>query len=162
MAAIIGKKEVMEAAQTSFISSTYWTDRIGPIAAITTIKKMIRKNVPKHLEKVGKLVQTGWKKLAEKNRLKINVGGIYPLSHFSFDYDNPLILKTLYTQLMLNEGFLATTAFLAAFSHKKEHVQKYLNATDKVFAIIAESIKKGNPEKYLKGPVCHSEFKRLA
>ena len=32
--ATIGKREVMEAAQTTFISSTFWTERIGPTAAL--------------------------------------------------------------------------------------------------------------------------------
>ncbi|MCM8820505.1 MAG: aminotransferase class III-fold pyridoxal phosphate-dependent enzyme, partial [Candidatus Omnitrophica bacterium] len=51
MAAIVGRSEVMERAEESFISSTYWTERIGPAAAIATIKKMKEKDVPTHLIK---------------------------------------------------------------------------------------------------------------
>ena len=40
MAAIIGKESIMQKAQETFISSTYWTDRIGPVSAIATIKKL--------------------------------------------------------------------------------------------------------------------------
>lgn len=161
MAAIIGKSEVMQAAQDSFISSTYWTDRIGPVASIATIKKIKKNNVPEHLKYCGKKIQEGWKRIAEKNNLKIKVGGIYPLSHFDFEYYNPLVLKTLYTQLMLEKGFLATTGYYASFAHKDKHIEKYLKATDEAFSYISDAIKSGNPEKYLKGPVCHSGFKRL-
>jgi len=161
MAAIIGKSEVMEAAQTSFISSTYWTDRIGPVAAIATIRKMIEKNVPNYLVKQGKTVQQAWTNLAEKHGLKIHVEGIYPLGHFNFEYDNPLVLKTLFTQFMLERGFLATNAYYASFSHKNEQIENYITAVDESFSLINKALEYGNPEKYLKGPVCHAGFKRL-
>jgi len=57
MSAIIGKAKIMEAAQDSFISSTYWTDKIGPVAALATINKMQRLNVPEHLISIGKKIQ---------------------------------------------------------------------------------------------------------
>ena len=161
MAAIIGKPEVMEVAQDSFISSTYWTERIGPVAALATIRKLKRDNIPNHLINIGKNVQEGWKKLSEKHGLNITISGINPLGHFSFNYNNPLVLKTLFTQLMLENGFLATTAFYASFAHKGEHVEKYLEAIDEAFNFIFKAIKEGNPEKYLKGPICHAGFRRL-
>ena len=161
MAAIIGKPEVMEVAQDSFISSTYWTERIGPVAALATIKKLKRENIPEHLINIGKEVQEGWKKLSEKHGLNITVSGINPLGHFSFNYDNALVLKTLFTQLLLENGFLATNAFYASYAHKKEHVEKYLEGADEAFSFISKAIKEGNPEKHLKGPVCHAGFRRL-
>lgn len=161
MAAIIGKRNVMEIAQDTFISSTYWTERIGPVSALATIKKIQKQKVPEHLAKMGKAVQEGWKNLASKHGVKIEVSGIYPLGHFDFIYDKPLVLKTLFTQLMLDRGFLATTAFYASYAHKKEHIKKYLDAVDEVFELISKAIKEGKPEQYLKGPVCHSGFRRL-
>ncbi len=161
MAAIVGKRRVMEVAQDTFISSTYWTDRIGPATAIASIKKMRANNVPKHLAVVGKKIQEGWRLLAAKHGIAVEVSGIYPLSHFLFKYKNSTILKTLFTQLMLERKFLATTAFYSSFAHKDSHINEYLKAVDEVFAFIKKAITKGNPEKYLKGPVCHSGFKRL-
>src|SRR3989338_1249337 len=96
MAAIIGKRNVMEKAQETFISSTYWTERIGHVSALATVKKLKGENVPAHLNKTGKKVQEGWGKLAEKHGLALAISGIYPLSHFSFKYKSPLILKTLF------------------------------------------------------------------
>ena len=158
---VVGKRYVMESAQDSFISSTYWTERIGPTASIATIKKMKEKNVPDHLIKVGQKIQDGWKSSAAKHQLRIKVAGIYPLGHFAFEYENPLVLKTLFTQLMLDRGFLATNGFYASYAHKDEHVKMYLEAADDAFLFISNAIEEGNPEKYLKGPVCHSGFKRL-
>lgn len=161
MGVIIGKKDVMQAAQDSFISSTYWTEGIGPVAAIATIEKFINNNVSEHLTSTGKKVMDIWSKTAEKYNLKVEIGGITPLGHFAFEYEKPLVLKTLFTQLMLEKGFLATTAFYISFAHKDEHITKYAKAVDESFLFISNAIKEGNPEKYLKGGVCHSGFKRL-
>lgn len=161
MGVVIGKKDVMQAAQKSFISSTAWTERIGPATAIATIKYFVDNKVHKHLIKVGETVQKGWKDLAKKNNLKISVGGIAPLSHFAFEYKEPLVLKTLFTQQMLEFGFLASTALDASFAHKQKHIKLYLKACDKTFALISRAIANGDPDKLLKGSVCHSGFKRL-
>ncbi len=161
MAAIIGKADVMDAAQSSFISSTYWTERIGPVAAIATIRKMLKHDVPKHLISTGKLVKDGWTRLAKKHDLNVAIDGIEPLAHFAFQGEHSLVLKTLFTQSMLERGFLATTAFYSSFAHKKHHVAEYLKAADDAMLFIKKALTDGNPQKYLKGPVCHSGFKRL-
>lgn len=161
MAAIIGKSDVMEVVQDTFISSTYWTDRIGPTAALATIRKIKEKNVSGHLSKIGKKMKEAWESMASRHDLNIEVSGMDPLGHFDFKYEKPLVLKTLFTQLMLEKGFLASTAFYASFAHKEEHIESYLKAADEAFGFISKSIAEGKTEKYLKGPVCHAGFKRL-
>jgi glutamate-1-semialdehyde 2,1-aminomutase len=161
MAAVIGVKDVMDKAQETFISSTYWTERIGPAAALATIKKFEKNNMAKYLCVVGRKIQREWQRLAGLYRLNIETSGIYPLGHFSFKYKNTLILKTLYTQLMLEKGFLATNAFYASYAHKEKHIANYLEATDETFAFMAKAVRNGIAKKYLKGPVCHAGFRRI-
>lgn len=161
MGAVLGKTEVMEAAQESFISSTYWTERLGPTAALATIHKMLKYKVTDHLVKVGRTVKDGWKTLLNNYQLGDDIGGIDPLGHFAFKHEKPLVLKTLFTQWMLEEGFLATTAFYACYAHQEKHISSYLNSADKVMKKIKVAVDSGNPEKFLKGKVCHSGFQRL-
>lgn len=162
MAAIIGRKNIMNAAGSTFISSTYWTEMIGPAAALATIKKLKQKRVHFFLNRVGKIIQDNWKILARKHNLKITVSGTYPLSFFSFNYKNPYVLKTLFTQAMLEKGFLASTAFYVSYAHKDKYIGKYLKAVDGVFKLISRIIKERKPEKYLKSKVCLNQFRRLA
>lgn len=161
MAAIIGKREVMEVAQDTFMSSTYWTDRIGPTAALSTINKFVDHNVAQHLVDIGKRVKKAWKSLASDHNIDIYISGIDPLGHFDFKYEKPLVLKTLFTQSMLEKGYLATNAFYASYAHNDVYLEQYFAALDGTFDFISKTIKDKNPEKYLKGPVCHSGFKRL-
>lgn len=162
IAAIIGKREVMNVAQESFISSTFWTERIGFVAAIATIRKMLKNNVPSHLVKIGNLVKSGWENLAKKHNLKIKIMGIPPLATFVFDYGKESqALHTLFTQEMLNRGFLASKQVYISYSHQEEHIKTYLGNVDKVFGIIKDAINKDNVHSLLKGPVAHSGFRRL-
>jgi len=161
MAAIIGKAKVMDAAQTTFISSTAWTERIGPTAALATIKKMQEKNVPAHLKKIGSMIGEGWRKLAEKHSIRLKVSVPEAITGFSFEYDNKLELKTLFIQEMLKRGFLASDHVFVSYAHKEEHVKKYLKNVDEVFGMISKAIKQNRVKELLEGPVCHTGFRRL-
>lgn len=159
--AVIGKRRIMEAAQDSFISSTMWTERIGPVAAIATVSKHRKFDVGAHLMKIGMKVQEGWKSCAESNGLEIQVGGIPPLSHFTFQYEHGLSVKAYFVQLMLERGFLASNLFYAMYAHTSEHVESYLAAVDECFASIAESIARDDLVTRLKGKPAAAGFKRL-
>jgi len=161
MGAIIGRAAVMEAAQKSFISSTYWTDRIGPAASLATIRKFRDRHVADHLISLGTRVQEGWQAAAEQHGLSVHVGGIPPLSHFSFDYPNGQAVRTLFTQLMLDRAFLAGTSFYPMLAHTSANAQSYLSAVDEVFGLLAGAIAEESVERRLKGPVAHSGFARL-
>jgi len=161
MAAIIGKREVMEAAQSTFISSTYWTERVGPAAALATIRKHRRCNVPQHLQRIGQMVRDGWRVAAERAGLPIQIGGMVPMSHFAIDGEQSQIAITLFTQLMLEKGFLAGRAFYATYAHQEQIVEGYLQATEEAFSAIARGLERGTMGEMLKGPVAHTGFARL-
>ena len=162
MAAIIGRAAVMEAAQSTFISSTNWTERIGPTAALATINKHRRLNAAEHLMDIGRQVQVGWRLLAERHRLSINVGGIPPLSHFSFESEQAPALTALFVQIMLEHGFLASTSFYSMYVHTGEHVKAYLLAMDSAFAELAHRLQRDEVTVALKGGPAVAGFKRLA
>ncbi len=161
MSAVVGKLEVMDAAQTSFISSTYWTERIGPTAAIATINKMQKYNIPKHLDKIGALISEGWEKLALEHQIDIEILPPHALATFNFNYENAQELKTLFTQEMLKKGYLASSSVYVSYSHTKEIVDHYLSNVNEVFGLIKQAIDQCNVLNLLKGPVAHSGFQRL-
>jgi glutamate-1-semialdehyde aminotransferase len=161
MAAIIGRRPVMEAAQKTFISSTFWTERIGPVAALATIRKHRRERVFCHVVEMGRKVQAGWLEAARRAGLDIEIYGLPPIASFKFHYDNGLALATLFTQEMLRRGFLATTQFVSTFAHQAAHVDSYLAAAEEVFHLLAKAQAESRVEASLDGPVRHAGFQRL-
>lgn len=159
---VIGTRDVMQAAQTTFISSTYWTERTGFVAALETIKIFERDNVAKKIVETGEYLSDGLRNIFKKYSLKIDMVGIPSMPTMAIKEDNPLVIKTIFTQEMLKEGFLATTAIYVSYAHTKEIVDQYLAVANKVFGRISEALKTGVLEKMLEGPVCHAGFKRLA
>ena len=163
MAAVIGTKAAMQGAHDSFISSTYWTESVGPVAALATLKKMQRLGeLPAHIAKVGKTIQGYWSSSAEKHNLPVKVENGYPcFANFAFEHDLAPELKTLYTQLMLEKGFLAGVMIYPTLAHTEEIVSSYGRAIDEVFKEISLAIACGNIHQKLKGPIAHSGFARL-
>ena len=162
LTAVVGKRSVMEAAQNTFISSTFWTERIGPTAALATLKVMERIKSWDIITSVGKKMQFGWQKLADESKVAIEISGIPALSTYSFNSDNALIYKTYVAQEMLKKGFLASTDFYACTEHTDDNFEIYFNALNEVFATIAKCESGAqSTDSLLEGPVCHSRFKRL-
>ena len=162
MAAIVGKYEVLESAKNSFISSTYWTERIGPVASIATINKIRDMDVPAHLCRIGNLISDGWQKLAEEHNLKIVIAGIPPLTTFTFDHGaQGQALHTLFTQLMLDMGFIASKSVYVSYGHTRPLVNNYLEHVDEAFSTIEKSLNQDNVTELLRGPVAEAGFKRL-
>ncbi|MEN9558542.1 MAG: Glutamate-semialdehyde -aminomutase [Candidatus Parcubacteria bacterium] len=162
ISAVIGKREVMEAAQGTFMSSTSWSERIGPVAALATIAKMETQPVVAHLEQIGARIIAGWERAAAAHGLRIQAEGPAAMPTFRFlDSAQGLALSTLFTQEMLARGYLATSGVYVSFAHTTQDVDAYLDAVDAVFAILADAEKKQNAAARLAGSVKHAGFKRL-
>ena len=162
IAAVIGKKKYMDAAQQSFISSTFFTEDIGFTAAIATIKKHRACDVGNHINILGSYFQSELKKIGESTGIKITVSGLAAFSAWSFDYDNGNAIKTLYVQKMLGRYILGKNSFYFSYAHKKEDVDFYLGHIKEVFIELYELIENNEIESNLLGPEAHTGFKRLA
>lgn len=160
MSAIIGKRWVMEKAQDAFITSTNWTERTGPAAALAMINKFINHDVSKHLVEISDMVETIWKEKAQKYGLKITIGGFKPMQHFHFE-DNHQVNIAYFTQEMLKQGFLAGAGFYSMYAHKESDVKKYSYAVDIVFKKLSELIKSNSVEQNLEGKPAGIGFARI-
>ena len=161
MGAVIGRDDVMQAAQESFISSTAWTEGIGPAAAVASIGKMMRVDVPAHLAELGTRVMQGWESLGRTHRLPLSVSGRPAACVLGIDHPQQAALLTLMTTRMLEQGFLAAASCALTLAHQPHHVERYLAALDPVFAELSAAIAEGDVTRRLRGPVKHAGFTRL-
>lgn len=159
--ATIGRREVMEAAQSTFISSTFWTERIGPTAALKTLEVMERTKSWETITQTGLDIRDRWQKLADKYELEIDHWGLPSLTGFTFRSENSLIYKTLITQEMLSKGYLAGNSVYVSTEHTPTIVDGFFEALEPVFSLIQSCENGRDPMSLLKGPVCHGGFKRL-
>jgi glutamate-1-semialdehyde aminotransferase len=166
MAAVIGRREIMEVAQESFISSTYWTERIGPAAALASIEQFQKRNIPSILADRGNAIQRAWREECEsaglqKAGLRMKIDGLPALSHFSLGHPDEVALTTLLTQELLKRGIMGNAAFYASAGHTEEAVSRYRMALSEVLPIIRDAAASGHIEDALNGPIRHTGFARL-
>jgi glutamate-1-semialdehyde aminotransferase len=157
MSAILGTEDVMQAAQSTFISSTNWTERVGPTAALATIKKYQEKKVDEHIISIGNRTQKIWKEAALKNNLEIDVTGLPSLAAFSFKGNFSLELHTRFVIEMLDRGFLGFRQFKPSFAHSKQDLDSYALAIDEVF----NKLNNLSEEDILFSEKAHTGFARL-
>lgn len=159
--ATIGRRDVMEAAQSTFISSTFWTERVGPTAALKTLEVMERVKSWETITQAGLDIRAGWQQLADKHGLAIDHWGLPALTGYTFKSENALAYKTLISQEMLAKGYLASNSVYVCTEHTQEVIAGYFDALAPLFATIKECEEGRDVMSLLKGPICHGGFKRL-
>jgi glutamate-1-semialdehyde 2,1-aminomutase len=159
--AIIGKRDIMEAAQSTFISSTFWTERLGPTAALKTLEVMERDRSWEYVTETGISIGKKWKQLADNHGLPIHIGGLPAMISFSLPLKDMLKYKTLITQEMLKKGYLAGTSVYVCTEHASSLVDAYIHELSYVFDLINQCENGRSIDSLLEGPVCHASFRRL-
>jgi len=160
--AVIGKREVMDVAQSTFISSTFWTERIGPTAALKALEVMEKTRSWELITNIGKEIGEQWKKLSEKYQLPIKVSGLPSMIGFVIQSDDWLKYKTYITQEMLKNNILASNVIYVCTEHGQEEIDNYLQVLEPLFKIISDCENRElSINVLLDGPVCHGGFKRL-
>jgi glutamate-1-semialdehyde 2,1-aminomutase len=154
--AVIGKKSIMKKAENTFISSTFWGERIGYTAALSSIKEFKRINVFKKIEGNGKMIKRIWKDLSKKHKIPIKVMGSNAIPSFEFQ-DNHEKRKTFLSQEMLKNKILATNVIYITIFHTKKNIYRYIKTLDGVFS----DISKKNINKILKTKVCFKPINRI-
>jgi len=161
VSAVVGREEIMQAAQSTFISSTFWTERLGSAAALKALEVMEQVRPWEAAIEIGLSVQKIWKETAEAHGLKISVSGLPALSNYAFHSANNLAYKTLITQEFLKHGYLAGTVLYASYAHEIKKFDEYKAILDDVYKLIADCENGRSVNDLLDGPICHAGFERL-
>ena len=161
ISAVIGKESIMKSAETSFISSTFWTERVGFVAALKTLEIFEKDKVHNDLVKYGELINQEWENASKISGLKIKTSGIAPLTKISFTDFSDNLPQTFYTQEMLKKGYLLGAACYTTTAYSNSIIRSFGEATIDVFNKLAKHRDEGNLLSKLEGPIIESGFKRL-
>ena len=156
--AVVGTDAVMKYVNTTFISSTFWTDRIGSVAALETLKVMEKIKSWETITAIGKKIKKNWIFLKEKYKLELDIyEGIESLPRFNFKSPNNLFYKTYISQEFIKKNFLVTNSIYACILHNSNQLNKYFEILDEIFLKI-KKIENDELilENLLDGPVCIS------
>lgn len=159
--AVIGKESVMQAAQKTFISSTFWTERIGPAAALATLDVMESEKSWERISDLGSIITSRWLHLGNKYDLDIRTSGLSALTSFSINSEQWLAYKTFITQELLKKGILSANSIYPSTAHTFDDIARYFYELSPIFEKIKSFEEGEDILQYLESPICHSGFKRL-
>ncbi len=160
--AVLGTTEVMQAAQDTFISSTFWTERIGPTAALATLAVMEEEDAPARIHEIGLSVQAMWTEIGRSVGLTVLPVGVPSLSTFSIENFDSLITKTFITQEMLKKGFIAGNSLYSSIAHDNLILEHYASELVKVFSKISDLNSSEGVLGLLEDGPSQAGFQRLA
>tara|TARA_B100001250_G_C19803670_1_gene792289 strand:+ start:118 stop:1428 length:1311 start_codon:yes stop_codon:yes gene_type:complete len=160
--AVVGRRGIMEYAQDTFISSTFWTERIGPSAALKSLEVMKRIKSWEIITSIGNKIKNGWEQISSNYGISISSSAIPAVNAFTINCKDAKYYKTYITQEMLKKGILASTNFYACTEHSDKYIDDYLLHLDQIFKIISKcESDQIDIKTLLDGPVCDSGFGRL-
>ena len=158
--AVVGRREIMGFANSTFISSTFWTERIGSVAALASLREMERVGAPQEAHRKGLEVREGWISVAADAGLQLRISGLPALSTYEIlEYDFSAS-KTFVIEKMLERGYLAPPAFYASIAHTSEIIAGYLDNLGEVFHELAR-IDPTDLLSFLPNGVATTSFGRL-
>lgn len=135
--AILGTDACMDAIEKTFVSSTFWTERIGPAAALATLEEMEAIRSWEAISETGDHVRQAWTDLGEKHHLPVEVQGMRSLLWFQFKDREIADVKFAIIQEFLKRGFLATNALYVSTAHTEEVLSAYLENLDEILEAVA-------------------------
>ena len=157
--ALLGKKDIISKTKNSFISSTFWTERSGPTAALKVLEIMERDKTQKFIISQGKKIKKFWKDISLKYSLNFEISGLDALCKFSFNKNNDKI-RTFITQEMLKKNFLVTNTVYLSIDHNDKVLDEYFDKIEKVFKLLSNTNLESGIEKLLEHPIINSDFRR--
>ena len=160
--AVVGRTEVMQAAQDTFISSTFWTERIGPAAALATLEVMESEDAPARIHEIGLRVKSMWESIGRDVGINVITAGVPSIGTYSIEGFDPIVTKTFVTQEMLKRGFIAGNALYASIEHTDQILDQYFSNLHSVFKDISKSESTDQLIKQLDDGPAQSGFQRLA
>lgn len=143
--AIVGKSAVMDAANDSFISSSYWTDGVGTAASLACIGKMQIEDVQAHVWALGERLQAGLREVAARHpALQLKIGGMPCAPSLAFQLgDDSAAAKALMIRHMLGRGFLMSSQLYVMWPHTNAIVSSMLSALDESLGLVTKTHERG-------------------
>jgi glutamate-1-semialdehyde aminotransferase len=115
VSALVGRRDVMMSAQSTFISSTYFPNGLSMAAALATLETMKRENVLEQIESTGREVEAGLQSIVAETALPVTLSP-YPQMPFLY-FDRELAPD----QDARRDRFYGLLAQRGIFAHPRHH-----------------------------------------
>lgn len=162
LAAVVGRREVMEVFDRVFFSTTYGGETMALAAARATLDVLQREPVIEHIWTVGRNLREGLERAAAESNIPLRLVGNAPRSGFVFldeAGNESAELRTLFLQETVKRGVLFGGPVFVTWSHTEEDVRRTVEASAEAFRLIRRALDAGSVASFLEGEVVGTVFR---
>ena len=164
MGAVVGSREAMEPAGRMFVSSSYWSDNVGLVASLTTIRELKRRDSERRFEEIGESLRRTLNAAIASSGLSGGCKGLYTNPAISLDLPGPALsgkVSTLFIQEMAKRGIHTYMGFKATLAHTDDDIRQTGEAAAEALSIIKTGLDSGTLDTLLECDVKREPFRRL-
>jgi len=164
MGAVVGSREVMEPAGQMFISSSYWSDNLGLVATLTTIRELQRRNSAQRFEEIGETLRTALNTAIADAGLSGACKGLFWNPAIVLDLPDESLrnqVNTLFIQEMARRGIHCNMGFKATLAHTDADIQETARLATEALAVVKTGLDKGSFDGLLQSDLKKEPFRRL-
>ncbi|MBI3959850.1 MAG: aminotransferase class III-fold pyridoxal phosphate-dependent enzyme [Chloroflexi bacterium] len=163
MGAVVGSRGVMAPAARMFISSSYWSDNIGLVASLTTIRELKRRDSETRLRQIGEKLRAALNRAIAASGLAGKCAGISANPYIALDLpagvDNRKV-STLFIQEMARRGVHTYISFKATLAHTDTDIAHTGAAATAAFKVIKTALDEDKLDGLLVADVKKEPFRR--
>ena len=163
MGAVVGSGAVMEPAARMFISSSYWSDNIGLVASLTTIRELKRRDSETRLHETGEKLRAALNAAIAESGLSGTCAGLsanpYVALDLPADVDSRKV-STLFVQEMARRGVHTYMSFKATLAHTDADIAHTASAAADAFKTIKMGLDRDKLDTLLVADVKKEPFRR--
>ncbi|MDQ7027582.1 MAG: aminotransferase class III-fold pyridoxal phosphate-dependent enzyme [Anaerolineae bacterium] len=164
MGAVVGSRDVMQPAAQMFISSSYWSDNLGLVATLVTIRELQRRDSAKRFEEIGETLRIALNKAIADVGLSGACTGLFWNPSITLDLPNEALrpkVNTLFIQEMARRGVHCNMSFKATLAHTQEDIQATANIATQALAVVKKGLDSGDLDNLLQSDLKKEPFRRL-
>jgi glutamate-1-semialdehyde 2,1-aminomutase len=164
MGAVVGSREVMEPASRMFVSSSYWSDNIGLVAALTTIQELKRRDSEARFQKIGEKLRAGLTGAIAASGLTGACTGLHTHPAIAIELSDEALrrkVNTLFVQEMAKRRIHCSTSFNLTLAHTDADIQQTVEAATEALRVIKRGLDAGNVDSLLECEIKKDPFRRL-
>jgi len=164
MGAVVGSREVMEPASRMFISSSYWSDNLGLVATLTTIRELQRRDSARRFEEIGESLRVQLNQAIADAGLSGSCTGLFYNPSISLDLPDEGLrpkVNTLFIQEMAKRGIHCNMSFKPTLAHTETDIQETAQIATEVLRVVKKGLDAEDLDSLLESDLKKEPFRRL-
>jgi glutamate-1-semialdehyde 2,1-aminomutase len=163
MGAVVGSRPVMEPAAQMFISSSYWSDNIGLIAALTTIRELKRRDSEQRFREIGDALRAALIEAMDEVGIAGSCVGFQTSPAIALDLPDEDLgrkVSTLFVQEMARRGIYCHMGFMPTLAHTEEDIRLTAEAAKQTLEVIKSGLESGDLDRLIVSELKQDPFRR--